>query len=158
MAKRKKARKRKTTRSEGRRTRATEWLRDAGATSLEFVSGGTRAAELLRDAGVISLGFVSLTKDTRGRISRDSYSVSKCKTKGKKMEKKLLDMARKGRKEIYSVIKKQTATALDEFDIATKDDLRDLERRVRESRRRRSTPRRKASPSTSPAEINIPRS
>jgi len=116
---------------------------------------GRSTAKLLRDVGVISLGFASLSTSRRG--IKDASSTSKCRSEGERMKRRIRDMAKKGRDEVRSVIRKQTKAAFREFNIATKEDLEDLRARVRSSKRRRTATRRRASSaSLRPAEVSTP--
>jgi polyhydroxyalkanoate synthesis regulator phasin len=88
--------------------------------------------ELIQDVGLISLGLLSMTKDRADSMAEKFFSATDdSKEEGRKMEKRLTDMAEKGRKRVRAVIKERTAEVLDELDVATKDDLRNLEKKVK---------------------------
>jgi len=71
----------------------------------------------LRNAGMISLGFVSLTAS---RKFSKAYSAKKCKDEGRRLKDKYMDKA-----------KERRDCLLGDLNIATKEDLDSLERRIK---------------------------
>ena len=71
----------------------------------------------LRNASMISLGFISLA--TRGKFSK-ANSAKKCKDEGRRLKDKYMDKVRNRRDRL-----------LDNLNIATRNDLNSLERRVK---------------------------
>lgn len=93
--------------------------------------GKADMVELMRDIGSISLGLVSLSRENASDMAERLVAATNAsKAEGKKMEKKLKDMAEKGQRKLYSVVKKETKAALKELNVVTRDDLKDLERRM----------------------------
>ncbi len=116
--------------------------------------GKKEMLELAEDIGLVSLGLVSMTRkgycDAADRLKslRDDS-----RSEGKKMSKKLTDMTKKRREKVMSTVRKRARSTLGDLNIATKDDLKDLERKLSKGRR---SPRR-ASSSAKAVEMGPPK-
>lgn len=121
-------------RKRSKKTKVTKEKRKVSTMSVRKESErmASRVVDLLDDAYVVSLGLVSVSADKLGDFSKDAPSLSKYRSEGTKMRKKVCDR----RDKMYDVVKEQTGKALEVLNIATQDDLKDLERRV--GRRRSS--------------------
>ena len=101
--------------------------------------------DYVRDVGLIGLGIVSLTRRRADEIAEKLIEASKkSKTEGKKMRKKVDDMAEKGRSTLLSMIREETKSMADEMELVTKDDLKELEKKLGgKGRKKKARKRRK---------------
>jgi hypothetical protein len=116
--------------------------------------GKKEMLELAEDVGLVSLGLVSMSRGGYCKMADKLRSLrDDSKSEGKKTSKKLSDMAKKRREKVMSVVRKRARSTLGDLNIATKDDLKDLERKLSKGRR---SPRR-ASSSAKAVEMGAPR-
>jgi polyhydroxyalkanoate synthesis regulator phasin len=100
--------------------------------------------DCMRDVGLIGLGLVSLSRKRADEIAEKLIEASKkSKTEGKKMRKKLDDMAEKGRDPLFSMIRKETHSLVNDMDLVTKEDLADLEKKLGGKVRKKKARKRK---------------
>jgi polyhydroxyalkanoate synthesis regulator phasin len=92
--------------------------------------------ELVQDMGLMGLGVISLSRDMAEGVADTLMSATgDSRTEGNKMRKQLEDMAERGRETLFSMIRNETRVIVDGMNLATKDDLRDMEKRMRSGKR-----------------------
>jgi polyhydroxyalkanoate synthesis regulator phasin len=93
---------------------------------------GAELLELVEEIGLIGIGLALLTKEKSSDMSESLVSLATAsRAEGKKVERRLEEMAERGRKEVSSVIKKEVSAALKDMNVVTKSDLKKWERRIK---------------------------
>ncbi len=88
--------------------------------------------ELVEEIGLIGIGLALLAKERSSDMSEYLVSLAAAsRDEGKKIGRRLEDVAEKGRKEVSSVIKKEVSAVLKDMDVVTKSDLKRWERRMK---------------------------